>query len=438
VYTVNFPGLANQYRADFPILSQNINGHPLVYLDNAASTQRPTAVIEELARYYREDHANVHRGLHTLSNRATALFEKARASVARYLNAKQAESIVFTRGTTEGINLVAESWGSQNLRRGDLVVLTEMEHHANLIPWQIAARKTGAILRFLPIQGDTGVIEWNELEELCRQGNVRMIALTHISNSLGCINPIKYVCQTAKKYGAVTLIDAAQSAGHAPLDVEDIGCDFLAFSSHKSCGPTGIGVLYGRKELLDSMEPYQTGGEMIVSVDWNEAKWKPAPHRFEAGTPHIAGAVGLAKALDAGTGVTESVTVAGTAMGTLGYMAPEMLTGGVIDERADLFAIGVMVVETLTGARPFGGQTPEAILTALLRSEYHLPGTSVEVRALDAVVQRCVAKDARDRYGSAAELAKDLVPTLARCGGFDAHRGLTISDSPRLGERTKL
>jgi cysteine desulfurase/selenocysteine lyase len=295
---VNFPGLANQYRADFPILSQQVNGHPLVYLDNAASTQRPTAVIEELARYYREDHANVHRGLHTLSNRATALYEKARASVAHYLNAKKVESIVFTRGTTEGINLVAESWGSRNLRRGDLIVLTEMEHHANLIPWQIVARKTGAILHFLPIQGDTGAIEWSQLGELCRQGNVRLVALTHISNSLGCVNPIKQVCQTAKKYGAVTLIDAAQSAGHALLDVEDIGCDFLVFSSHKCCGPTGIGVLYGRQELLDSMEPYQTGGEMIVSVTWTEAKWKLAPHRFEAGTPHIAGAVGLAKALE--------------------------------------------------------------------------------------------------------------------------------------------
>jgi cysteine desulfurase / selenocysteine lyase len=295
---VTFPGLADRYRADFPILSQEVNGHPLVYLDNAASTQRPTAVIEELARYYREDHANVHRGLHALSNRATALYEKARASVARFLNAKKTESVVFTRGTTEGINLVAESWGSRNLRRGDLVVLTEMEHHANLIPWQIVTRKTGATLRFLPIQGDTGAIEWSELEELCRGGNVRLIALTHISNSLGCINPIKEVCQTARKNGAVTLIDAAQSAGHAPLDVEEIGCDFLVFSSHKCCGPTGIGVLYGREELLDSMEPYQTGGEMIISVDWNEAKWKPAPHRFEAGTPHIAGAVGLAKALE--------------------------------------------------------------------------------------------------------------------------------------------
>jgi cysteine desulfurase / selenocysteine lyase len=295
---VTFPGLADRYRTDFPILSQEVNGHPLVYLDNAASTQRPTAVIEELARYYREDHANVHRGLHALSNRATALYEKARASVARFLNAKKTESVVFTRGTTEGINLVAESWGSRNLRRGDLVVLTEMEHHANLIPWQIVTRKTGATLRFLPIQGDTGAIEWSELEELCRGGNVRLIALTHISNSLGCINPIKEVCQTARKNGAVTLIDAAQSAGHAPLDVEEIGCDFLVFSSHKCCGPTGIGVLYGREELLDSMEPYQTGGEMIISVDWNEAKWKPAPHRFEAGTPHIAGAVGLAKALE--------------------------------------------------------------------------------------------------------------------------------------------
>jgi cysteine desulfurase/selenocysteine lyase len=295
---VTFPDLADRYRADFPILSQEVNGHPLVYLDNAASTQRPTAVIEELARYYRQDHANVHRGLHALSNRATALYEKARAVVAGYLNAKKVESVVFTRGTTEGINLVAESWGSRNLRPGDLVVLTEMEHHANLIPWQIITRKTGAALRFLPIQGDSGAIEWSRLEELCQSGKVRLIALTHISNSLGCINPIKEVCQTAKKYGAVTLVDAAQSAGHAPLDVEEIGCDFLVFSSHKCCGPTGIGVLYGREELLNSMDPYQTGGEMIVSVDWNEAKWKPSPHRFEAGTPHIAGAIGLAKALE--------------------------------------------------------------------------------------------------------------------------------------------
>ena len=295
---MNFPALADQYRADFPILSQKVNGHPLVYLDNAASTQRPNAVIDEVARYYREDHANVHRGLHALSNRATALYEKARSTVARYLNAKRAESIVFTRGTTEGINLVADSWASRILRSGDLVVLTEMEHHANLIPWQRVTRKTGATLQFLPIHGDSGAIEWGELEDLCREGNVRLVALTHISNSLGCVNPIKEVCQTAKKYGAVTLIDAAQSAGHAPLDVEAIGCDFLVFSGHKCCGPTGIGVLYGREELLGSMEPYQTGGEMIVSVDWHEAKWKPAPHRFEAGTPHIAGAIGLAKALE--------------------------------------------------------------------------------------------------------------------------------------------
>jgi cysteine desulfurase/selenocysteine lyase len=298
IETVNFPGLADRYRADFPILFQQVNGHPLVYLDNAASTQRPTAVIEELSRYYREDHANVHRGLHALSNRATALYEQARASTARYINAPTTESIVFTRGTTEGINLVAESWGSRNLRPGDLVVLTEMEHHANLIPWQIVTRKTGARLHFLPIQGDTGAIEWSQLEDLCQKGDVRMIALTHISNSLGCINPIQQVCQTARRYGAITLIDAAQSAGHAPLDVGVIGCDFLVFSGHKCCGPTGIGVLFGRETLLQSMDPYQTGGEMIVSVDWTEAKWKPAPHRFEAGTPHIAGAIGLAKALE--------------------------------------------------------------------------------------------------------------------------------------------
>jgi cysteine desulfurase / selenocysteine lyase len=295
---VTVPSLAERFRADFPILDQTVNGYPLVYLDNAASTQRPAAVIDEIGRYYRRDHANVHRGLHALSNRATSLYENARQRVANYLNAEHAESIIFTRGTTESINLVASSWAGNELKPGDGILLTEMEHHANLIPWQIVARRTGAKLHFLAVIGDEGEIDWSQLDTILANNPIRIVALTHISNSLGRINPVAEVCRAAHKHDAVTLVDAAQSAGHMPLDVKALDCDFLAFSGHKCCGPTGIGVLYGRKSLLEKMEPYQTGGEMIVSVTFERAEWKPTPHRFEAGTPHIAGAIGLATALD--------------------------------------------------------------------------------------------------------------------------------------------
>lgn len=292
------PSLAERFRPDFPILDQTVNGYPLVYLDNAASTQRPATVIDEISRYYRHDHANVHRGLHALSNRATTLYENARQRVANYLNAEHAESIIFTRGTTESINLVASSWAENELKPGDGILLTEMEHHANLIPWQIVARRTGAKLHFLAVIGDEGEIDWSQLDTILANNPIRIVALTHISNSLGRINPVAEVCRAAHKHDAVTLVDAAQSAGHMPLDVKALDCDFLAFSGHKCCGPTGIGVLYGRKSLLEKMEPYQTGGEMIVSVTFERAEWKPTPHRFEAGTPHIAGAIGLATALD--------------------------------------------------------------------------------------------------------------------------------------------
>jgi cysteine desulfurase/selenocysteine lyase len=295
---VTVPSLAERFRPDFPILDQTVNGYPLVYLDNAASTQRPATVIDEISRYYRHDHANVHRGLHTLSNRATTLYENARQRVANYLNAEHAESIIFTRGTTESINLVASSWAGNELKPGDGILLTEMEHHANLIPWQIVARRTGAKLHFLAVIGDEGEIDWSQLDTILANNPIRIVALTHISNSLGRINPVAEVCRAAHKHDAVTLVDAAQSAGHMPLDVKALDCDFLAFSGHKCCGPTGIGVLYGRKTLLEKMEPYQTGGEMIVSVTFERAEWKPTPHRFEAGTPHIAGAIGLATALD--------------------------------------------------------------------------------------------------------------------------------------------
>ena len=290
--------LAQRYRGDFPILDQKVNGFPLVYLDNAASTQHPACVIDEIARYYREDHANVHRGIHALSSRATKLYEDARACAARFLGAASSESIIFTRGTTEGINLVASSWGNAHLGKGDIILITEMEHHANLIPWQMIARRTGASLQYIKVQGDEGTIDWTLLEQRLKDEPVRLLAFTHISNSLGCINPVRDICAAARRQGVVTLVDAAQSVGHSPVNVQEFDPDFLVFSGHKCCGPTGIGVLYVHPELLADLDPYQFGGEMISRVTYESAEWKAGPHRFEAGTPHIAGAVGLASALD--------------------------------------------------------------------------------------------------------------------------------------------
>ena len=284
-------------RADFPILDQKVHDRPLIYFDNAATTQKPRAVLDCLRAYYEHDNANVHRGIHELSNRATAGFEAARARAARYINARSPEEIIFTRGTTEGINLVAQAWGSKNLRQGDTILLTEMEHHSNIVPWQLAAARTGAELRFLPIVGDIGLLDLNRLDEWLTK-DVKLFAMTHISNSLGTINPVIELCARARKLGVLTLVDAAQSAGHRPLDVQEIGCDFLAFSGHKMCGPTGIGVLYGRQEVLEPMPPYQGGGEMILNVSFQKSTWKHAPHRFEAGTPDISGAVGLHAAMD--------------------------------------------------------------------------------------------------------------------------------------------
>jgi cysteine desulfurase/selenocysteine lyase len=284
-------------RADFPILDQKVNGHPLVYFDNAATSQKPRAVINALDHYYERDNANVHRGIHELSNRATAGFEGARARAAAFLNARAAEEIVFTRGTTEGINLVAAAWGNRHIKAGDVILLTEMEHHSNLVPWQLLAERTGAKLAFLPITGDIGQLDLNRVDEFLTR-DVKLLAMVHISNSLGTINPVSELCDRARKLGITTLVDAAQSVGHRPLDVQEIGCDFLAFSGHKMCGPTGIGVLYGRGEVLERMPPYQGGGEMILSVEYQRSTWKQPPHRFEAGTPDIAGAIGLHAAMD--------------------------------------------------------------------------------------------------------------------------------------------
>lgn len=284
-------------RDDFPILHQKVHGQPLIYFDNAATSQKPRPVIEALSRYYERDNANVHRGIHELSNRATAAYEAARARAATFINARNADEIVFTRGTTEAINLVAQAWGGRNLKPGDGILLTEMEHHSNLVPWQMLAERTGANLLYLPVTGDAGLLDLERLDGLLSR-QVKLMAMVHISNSLGTVNPVTELCERARRLGVVTLVDAAQSAGHCPVDVREIGCDFMAFSGHKICGPTGIGVLWGRRDLLEAMPPWQGGGEMILEVDYHVTTYKHAPHRFEAGTPDISGPIGLHAAMD--------------------------------------------------------------------------------------------------------------------------------------------
>jgi len=288
----------NNVRADFPILHQQVNGHPLVYLDNGATSQKPRAVIEALVRYYERDNSNVHRGLHALSMRATDAYEGARSRIARFIHAADPAEVIFTRGTTESINIVARSFGTR-LKAGDVILATEMEHHSNLVPWQQAAKASGATLRYVPVIGANaeGGLDLAALDTLLTP-QVKVFAFTHISNTLGTINPVAELCRRAKAVGAITVIDAAQSIGHTPVDVQAIGCDFLAFSGHKMCGPTGIGVLYGRRALLDRLAPDETGGGMVVSVDFDGARWKPAPERFEAGTPNVADAIGLGVACD--------------------------------------------------------------------------------------------------------------------------------------------
>jgi cysteine desulfurase/selenocysteine lyase len=283
-------------REEFPILREQAHGRPLIYFDNAATTQKPGAVLDAVRRYYEHDNANVHRGLHTLSARATEAYERARQTVADYIGAATADEIVFTRGTTESINLVAQAWGGKFLRSGDVILLTEMEHHSNLVPWQLLAERIGARLRFVPVRDD-GSLDLERLSSFLTP-EVKLFAFTHISNSLGTINPVTELCRKARDIGAITVVDAAQSAGHKPVNVQEIGCDFLAFSGHKMCGPTGIGALYGRAEALGSLPPWHGGGEMIVSVTLEKSSFKKAPHRFEAGTPNIAGAIGLAAAID--------------------------------------------------------------------------------------------------------------------------------------------
>ena len=286
----------NRIRADFPILDQQVGESPLIYFDNAATSQKPRQVIEALVRYYERDNANVHRGLHELSNRATDAYEGARKKVAAFIGAESDEEIIFTRGTTEGINLVAQTWARHFLKPNDVVLLTEMEHHSNLVPWQLAAKQSGARLRFVPIT-DEGELDLGALDRLLTE-EVRLFSFVHVSNSLGTINPAADLCRKARALGVTTLVDGAQSAGHMPVNVRELDCDYYAFSGHKMCAPTGIGALYGRRALLENLPPWQGGGEMINRVTLEESTYKTGPARFEAGTPNIAGAITLGAAVD--------------------------------------------------------------------------------------------------------------------------------------------
>jgi len=283
-------------RADFPCLRQEVHGHPLVYLDNASTAQKPKTVLGAMDHFYRRDCANVHRGVHELSMRASEAYEGARGKVQRFLHAASTREIVFVRGTTEAINLVAQSWGRPRLREGDEILVSEMEHHANIVPWQLVCRQTGARLRVIPMNDD-GELILEEYEKLLNE-RTRAVCVTHVSNVLGTVNPLKRILDAAHAAGAVTVVDGAQGAPHFPLDLPALGADFYAISGHKMYAPTGIGVLYGREELLDEMPPYQGGGDMIRTVTFEETTYNDLPFKFEAGTPHIAGGIGLGAAVD--------------------------------------------------------------------------------------------------------------------------------------------
>ncbi|MEH7731001.1 cysteine desulfurase [Bacillus safensis] len=283
-------------REQFPILHQQVNGHDLVYLDSAATSQKPRVVIDAMNEYYRSYNSNVHRGVHTLGTRATDAYEGAREKVRAFIRASSVQEIIFTRGTTTALNTVAISYARANLKEGDEIVITHMEHHANIIPWQQAAKATGATLKYIPLQED-GTLSLEDVKQTITH-QTKIVAVTHVSNVLGTINPIKEIAKIAHNHGAIIVVDGAQSTPHMQIDVQDLDCDFFAFSGHKMCGPTGIGVLYGKKDLLNNMEPAEFGGEMIDFVDLYDSTWKELPWKFEAGTPIIAGAVGLGKAID--------------------------------------------------------------------------------------------------------------------------------------------
>ena len=375
------PSLAfdvERIRADFPILSRQIREHPLVYLDNAATTQKPHAVIDTIARYYASGNANIHRGVYVLSEEATAAYDAARVKVQRFLNARAAREIIFTRNSTESINLVAQSFGRRQLGPGDEVLITHMEHHSNIVPWQLLCEQTGAQLRVAPID-DRGVLQMDAFERLIGP-RTRMVSVVHLSNSLGTINPVHEIVELAHRHEVPVLIDGSQSAYHMPIDVQALDCDFFCFTGHKTYGPTGIGVLYGREALLESMPPYQGGGDMIRSVTFEKTTYADLPYKFEAGTPNIAGVVGLGAALDYLTGVGFDT------------IAPH---------EADLLDYGTAALSDVKGLRLIGTAPDRASILAFVMKGVHPHdvGTIVDTEGVAIRTGHHCTQPIMDRFG---------------------------------------
>ena len=337
---------ARTLRADFPIFEQTVNGKPLAYLDSAVTAQKPRQVLDAVRTFYETSYGNVHRGVYYLSERATEAYERARDKVAAFVNAPSSRELVFTRGATESLNLVAYAWGLNNLGPGDLVVVTELEHHSNFVPWQYIARKTGAGLRMLPLT-HAGELDLSELDTIALEGNVKVVATNLVSNSLGTINPVERLSEWAHAQGGIMVVDAAQAAPHRAIDLQALACDFLAFSSHKLCGPTSVGALWGRRELLEAMEPFNLGGHMIRRVTFAETTWGEIPHKFEAGTAPIAEAVGFGAAVDYVGGVgLEAIEeheheLAAYALGRLGEIPGLTLYGPPADRRAGIVSFNL-------------------------------------------------------------------------------------------------
>jgi len=375
-------------REDFPILHQTLrHGHSLVYLDNAATTQKPRAVIDALVHYYERDNANIHRGVHELSQRSTAAFEEARTKVQRFLGAAHPSEIVFTRGTTEAINLVAQSWGRANIGSGDEVLISAMEHHSNIVPWQMLCEEKGARLRVLPID-DRGELVMDELPRLLGP-RTKLLALAHVSNALGTVNPVREIIELAHERGVAVLVDGAQAVAHTRVDVRDLGCDFYCFSGHKLYGPTGIGVLYGRSELLEAMAPWQGGGDMIASVTFEKTTYNVLPHKFEAGTPHIEGAIGLGVAID----YVQSVGL-----------------DAIAAYEADLLAYGTRALQGVRRVRLIGTARQKAsVLSFVMEGVHpHDVGTILDQEGIAIRTGHHCAQPVMDRFGVPATARASL------------------------------
>jgi len=374
-------------RAEFPALDQQVHGRPLVYLDNAATTQKPRSVIDAVRRYYEADNANVHRGVHTLSERATAAYEAARDRIARFIGAASTREIVFTRNATESINLVARAWGDANVRAGDEVLITAMEHHSNIVPWQQLCARTGATLRVAPIDDD-GALVWSEFVALVTP-RTKLVAAVHLSNALGTINPVSEIVRVAHDAGACVLIDGAQSAYHMPVNVAELGADFFVLTGHKLYGPTGVGVLYGREALLDAMPPFLGGGDMIASVTFEKTTWNELPYKFEAGTPNIAGAVGLGAAVD---------FVSGIGLAAIGA------------HEAELLAYGTRALGNLRGLRLIGTAPEKASVLSFVMDGIHPHdiGTVVDREGVAIRTGHHCAQPVMDRFGVPATARASL------------------------------